>query len=308
LIPALGGDFIQWLRGFYYVALTGGLSAAAQAMDRNQPAISHHLKSLERELGVTLFDTSKGQRLLTEEGEILLRRAISIFETIKATREELGRLEQDPTGRLTIAATPGVQLFYLPRFVVAFKQRHPRVKFELFSGGRGAILERVRLARADMGIISPLKPPPGLEFEPLFATRPVLIAPAGSPLGRGPSPSLARLAKEPFIAFSGSSSLASELDRLCTVNGVSLQVTQSLNNIGLVKKYVALGLGISIIDDFALEAGDKTSLAVRSLHRLLPPRQYGLIQRQGMYFSPALRSFYALLRGGIDPGRTPDKE
>lgn len=311
MIPSLGGDFLQWLRGFYYVARTGGLSSAAAEMGLNQPAISHHLKSLERELGVALFDTSKGKRELTPEGEVLLRRAINIFETINIAKDELGRLEQEPSGAVTIAATHGVQLFYLPRFVVSFRELHPKVRVELFSGGRGDILERVRMAQADLGIISPLEPPVGLEFLPLFSTRPVLIAPKGSPLAAEPAPGLARLAREPFIAFSGDSSLGREVEGLFAREGLSANITQSLNNIELIKKYVELGLGVSIIDDFALEPGDARRLTVRHLDGLLPPRPYGLVQRQGMYSSPALRAFRDLLLDGSvnlsGPGGPLDK-
>jgi len=47
MIDEFSGDFLQWLRGFYYVAKTGSVSLAALEMGRNQPAISHQIKSNE---------------------------------------------------------------------------------------------------------------------------------------------------------------------------------------------------------------------------------------------------------------------
>jgi DNA-binding transcriptional LysR family regulator len=83
MIEEMSGDFFQWLRGFYYVAKTKSVSLAAAEMGRNQPAISHQVKSLEKELGVTLFDRSKGSMELTPEGISLMGKTISVFELVK---------------------------------------------------------------------------------------------------------------------------------------------------------------------------------------------------------------------------------
>ncbi|MBW1913143.1 MAG: LysR family transcriptional regulator, partial [Deltaproteobacteria bacterium] len=51
MIEEMGGDFLQWLRGFYYVAKRGSMTLAALEMGRNQPTISHQIKCLENEFG-----------------------------------------------------------------------------------------------------------------------------------------------------------------------------------------------------------------------------------------------------------------
>ena len=56
MIKEMGGDYLQWLRGFYQVAKTGSFSMAGREIGRNQPTISHQIKCLEKEYGVTLFD------------------------------------------------------------------------------------------------------------------------------------------------------------------------------------------------------------------------------------------------------------
>ena len=59
MIEELNGDFLQWLRGFYYVAQTGSIRRAAQMMNRNPSTISYQLRSLEEELNTVLFDRYK---------------------------------------------------------------------------------------------------------------------------------------------------------------------------------------------------------------------------------------------------------
>ena len=82
MIDEMPGDFLQWLRGFYYVAKQGSVTNAAGIMGRQQPTISRQIKCIEKELGVTLFDRSSGKMELTPEGKIVLEKAISIFEDI----------------------------------------------------------------------------------------------------------------------------------------------------------------------------------------------------------------------------------
>jgi DNA-binding transcriptional LysR family regulator len=83
MIEQIGGDFLQWLRGFYYVAKRGSVTQAALEMGRNQPTISHQIKCLENEFGVSLFERSSGRMELTPEGDALLEKAISLFESVK---------------------------------------------------------------------------------------------------------------------------------------------------------------------------------------------------------------------------------
>ena len=69
VLRKFNGDLMQWLRGFYYVALTGSLSAASKHMGINRAAVRHHLVKLEEELGCSLFDRSVDPMKLTEEGK-----------------------------------------------------------------------------------------------------------------------------------------------------------------------------------------------------------------------------------------------
>lgn len=104
MIEEMSGDFFQWLRGFYYVTKIKSVSLAAAEMGRNQPAISHQIKSLEKELGVTLFDRTKGSMELTPEGISLLGKTISVFELIKEMKGVVCREDQlDLSGKVVVA-------------------------------------------------------------------------------------------------------------------------------------------------------------------------------------------------------------
>ena len=104
MIPELNGDFLQWLRGFYYVAKTGSVRRAAELMHRNTSTISYQLKSLEEELGTVLFDRYKKSLIITGEGKKLLGWTISTFETLQSMRSAVGSSDGQLQGDITFAA------------------------------------------------------------------------------------------------------------------------------------------------------------------------------------------------------------
>ena len=143
MIEEMGGDFLQWLRGFYYVAKTGSVTLAAHEMGRNQPTISHQIKCLENEFSVTFFDRSGGKMTLTPEGRIFLEKTISLFEIIKEMKSEIAHEKLPHKGEIIIATTHAISCYYLPDFLVNFHRDYPRVKIKIEGGGLEMIRENL---------------------------------------------------------------------------------------------------------------------------------------------------------------------
>ena len=144
---------------------------------------------------------------------------MDIFQAIQDTRLELGLLSEELGGTITLAATHGVQLFYLPEVITLFRAKHPAVRFTLISLDRGGIMDAVRAATVDLGIVPPITPQPGLEMIPLFSTQPVLITPLDNPLAGAGPPGLESIAGQPFVAFSGDTGLGREVNELFKTRG-----------------------------------------------------------------------------------------
>jgi DNA-binding transcriptional LysR family regulator len=93
----------------------GSVTQAAVMMGRQQPAVTHQIKCLEKELGATLFDRSSGKMKLTPEGRVLFEKAISLFEVVKEIRSEFGKEQPEYEGKIIIATSHVIMDFYLPR-------------------------------------------------------------------------------------------------------------------------------------------------------------------------------------------------
>ena len=151
MIEEISGDFLQWLRGFYFVAEKGSVKQAAIAMGREQPTISRQIQCLEK-LGVTLFDRSSGRMCITPEGRVLLEEAVALFEDIKRIKGEFLSQELQYEGRIVISTTHAIIDTILPPYIDRFKTLHPRVLFHFEGSMREVIYEKVESTEADFGI------------------------------------------------------------------------------------------------------------------------------------------------------------
>lgn len=286
---------MQWLRGFFYVAQTGSVSAAARKMNRNQPTVSQQIKNLEHELGGELFDRSKGRMELSPQGMFLLDKTITIFDVIKEIQDGFTAAKQDLSGQITVATTHAVILYFLPGYVVSFRKQHPNVQFQLVGGGLDMILQMVESSQADFGLASLRKIPSGLDYQTLFKTGMKLISPPGNPFHLDNPPTMKQIAAAPFIAFPSTSTITQFLVDVFRKRKMSLNVIQVLNNFEMVKKYVQLGLGIAILDEYAIAPEDK-NLLILDLGEDFPPRDYGLILRNRKYLPPQADAFIKSLK------------
>src|SRR3954468_1492206 len=94
---------VRLLQVLREIARRGSFSAAAEALNYTQPAVSQQVARLERQTGVTLVDrTSRGIRLTTA-GQALLRRTERVLAELQAAEDELGEIAAEARGRLRVA-------------------------------------------------------------------------------------------------------------------------------------------------------------------------------------------------------------
>jgi DNA-binding transcriptional LysR family regulator len=296
MIGEMSGDFFQWLRGFFFVAKRGSVTLAAKEMGRNQPTISHQIKCLENELGVTLFDRSGGRMELTLEGRNLLDKTISLFEIVMEMKEELRAERLEMEGTISICTTHAIVHYFLPAPISAFKCDHPNVNFHIEGGGGDMIVKMVEAAEVDFGIASINSVPETVIYWKLFETKLKLITPKDNDLFQLSSPSLEEIAKAPFISFPRSSTITPLVEGKFAERGLVLNETFILNNYETVKKFVAMGAGVAILDDYAVNEGNEHKIEVYDLGDFFPVREYGVVLRKRKYLSPCAKAFLERLK------------
>ena len=144
---------IKKLRTFVLVAQLGSISAAARAAKLAQPAVSQHLKALESDFGMRLFDRRRQGVLPTEAGKRVLEHALRILSHYERARSEVQELNGQAAGPVTlglpttVAATVSAQL--LRRMAV----KHPDVRLRIVESMSGHLREWVDRGRVDLAVL-----------------------------------------------------------------------------------------------------------------------------------------------------------
>jgi DNA-binding transcriptional LysR family regulator len=131
---------------------------AAEVLHLSQPAVSQHVRALEEDAGVRLFDRARGeghgsQISLTEAGRVLLGYAKTAAETLVEAQRALAALNEEAVGELRLGASTTVAQYVLPRILGAFMRQCPQVKLSLVSGNTERIVEAVAEGKVELGII-----------------------------------------------------------------------------------------------------------------------------------------------------------
>jgi DNA-binding transcriptional LysR family regulator len=294
---AYKGDRLKPLRAFCQTARLGSVSRAAEALYVSQPAVTQQLQALERELGVRLFERS-GRRLVpTREGETLYELARPLVEGIDglggAFRERLRGLD---AGELHVAAGSSTILYLLPRIVEAFRAAQPDVRLILHNVTGAGGLDLLRSDEADLAVGSMLDVPADLDYAPVYRFDPMLIAPPDHPLARKRELDLQDLSPYGLILPPQRLTTYRLVDLVFQQNRVPYTVALEVGGWEVIKQYVAMGLGISIVTSICLTEADRERVAARSLARWFPLRSYGVVMRKGKYLSPQARAFVDLIK------------
>ena len=290
-------DRLKPLRAFCQVARLGSVSRAAEALYLSQPAITLQLQALERELGVKLFERVGRRLALTREGDALYALARPLVEGIDrlpdAFREQIKGLDG---GELHVAAGSSTILYLLPKIVEAYRHAHPDVRLILHNVTGAGGLDLLRNDGVDLAVGSMLDVPADLDYAPVYRLEPMLIAPRGHPLATKADLRLEDLSPYGLILPPQRLTTYRLVDLVFQQNRVPYTVALEVGGWEVIKQYVAMGLGISIVTAICLTDADRDRLAARSLAKYFPSRSYGVVVRKGKYLSQQARDFIELIR------------
>ena len=297
---AYKGSRLKPLRAFCQVARLGSVSRAAEALYLSQPAVTLQLQALERELGVRLLERS-GRRLTpTREGELLYDMARPLVEGLDGLaasfREQVRGLD---AGELNVAAGSSTILYLLPGIVDAFRQRHADVRLSLHNVTGASGLDLLRSDAVDLAVGSMLDVPADLTYAPVYRFEPMLIMPPDHPLASKRDLTLDDLSPYGLILPPKRLTTYRLVDLVFQQNRVPYTVALEVGGWEVIKQYVAMGLGISIVTSICLTEADRSRLSARSLARYFPSRSYGVVVRKGKFLSPQARAFTELIQPAL---------
>ncbi len=294
------GSKLKQLRAFCHAARLGSVTRAAEALYLSQPAVSLQIGALESEVGVSLFER-QGRRLsLTAEGEVLYELARPLMDGLDALDGEFrNRLRGMSAGELNIAAGSSTILYFLPTFVEAFREARPDVQLKLHNVTGKDGLAMIRSDEVDLAVGSMLDVPSDLDYAPVRSFDPMLITPLDHPLTAAHPLTLEAISPYGLILPPKRLTTYRLVDLVFQQRRVPYTVALEVGGWEIIKQYVAMGLGISIVTGICLTDSDHERLAVRNLRAYFPPRSYCVVIRKGKYLSPQARAFVDLVKPAL---------
>src|SRR5436190_3262871 len=298
------GERLKPLRAFCQVARLGSVSRAAEALFLSQPAVTLQLQALERDFGVPLFERLGRRLTLSRAGSALYELARPLVEGIDGIEGEFrNRLKGLEAGELHVAAGSSTILYLLPPLVQAFRQQHPEVQLVLHNVTGKDGLGLLRSDAVDLAVGSMLDVPTDLSYAPMYSFDPMLIMAKGHPLASQQKIRLEDLSPYGLILPPKRLTTWRLVDLVFQQRRVPYTVALEVGGWEVIKQYVAMGLGISIVTAICLTDADRTRLAARSLAQYFPSRSYGVVIRKGKFLSPQARAFIELIQpdAGLEP-------
>lgn len=297
------------VRTLQAIARSGGFSRAGEILHLSQPAISHHVRHLERVLGVPLL-VRRGRRASpTEAGVVLLEHAGRAFKLLDEAREAIQRLRGRVAGRVTVGTGATASIYLLPALLRRLRARHPDLELVVVTGNAGEIASAVSRGELDVGVVTlPIAVGRGLLVSPFYVDRLVAIAPPGRRWRRRAPLTAAELAREPVILYERGGTIRRVVDDWFRRGRATPRVAMELGNAEATKKLVGAGLGLSVVSEIAVKADARAGALNLIPLRPALHRRIGIVRRRERSPRPALLAFMTALesaakrvRGGANP-------
>ncbi|PZU73996.1 MAG: LysR family transcriptional regulator [Rhizobium sp.] len=263
---------LRQVRSFMDVADLGSFSAAADKAGVTQPAISLHIRLLEKQLGVRLIERVGRRAQPTAAGRDFLIHATHAIDTVAPHRSGV-------TGRLRIGTGATACIYLLPPVLGRIRAAMPGIEIVVQTGNTHDILRLLEANTIDAAVVA-LPAMVAVFPKDMIADTGLLTADV--------------LSTKPLLLYEGGNTRRL-VDQWFAASGRAVQPTMELGSVEAIKKLAGAGLGLAIVPRMAVEQDATPSgLQWRSLN---PPleRRIALAMRRDKHMTAPLRALAAAL-------------
>ena len=235
-----------------------------------------------------------------ECGEIFLRAGKEILQIYDSIEGELDNLRNSVKGNLKIATVYSIGFHELPPYINDFKEEFPAVELEVSYRRSNQVYSDVLENRADLGLVAYPKSRKGIEIEPAWSDRLVVICPPNHALAKRKSLTVKSIDGQRFISFEPDLPTRQAIDAMFLEAGISVKEVVEFDNIETVKRGVEIENAISIVPSESVRNEvDSGVLKQITLEGRNVRRPLGILRRRNKALTPAMREMIAILRNRV---------
>lgn len=288
-------SYLDLLELFLVLAETGHFTRAAERMGISQSTLSGCIKSLEQQLGVTLFLRTTRQCVLTPAGEIMRDKALKIVDQWK----EMQKISADYAlygGKNIVVAAPNIQCsLLLPKIINQFKKKYSDVKIEIKDVAEQFVSQMVRAGEVDFGICTKISMHNDLIGVDFYRDEYVVAFPASHAFMHSTSVQGEDLQGYPMIGPLADNPVRWWLDKNLAARGIFLNYTYEVSLPLTLVGMVSEGLGMTVTTKAVTPLLDWQNVPWRPLSNPTISRELVLLRNPDTPLSPIKRSFMQVL-------------
>ena len=288
---------------FLTVHRKGGVSNAARALHRSQPAISRRIALLERELGVPLFERVAGRTRLSDAGRVMVPYAERAVAAAQDAENAIRALKRQNAGPVSLAVVGTLAGGRLSEILKRFAREHPGVDIKLQTATSAEVSDLVRRGEAAIGLRYDIDRLRDLDYERLASEQLQVVCALDHPLAGKRVARLADLRGERWIAFPeipGRREIAAaHVFALFLTHGLGEVAWTPVDSLTAQNRLVEAGLGIALLSQtHAAEELRFRSIATIRVGDLAARQDIVAVTRRGGFLSAASQRLLEIIRAG----------
>ena len=287
------------------LALDLNFSQTADRLGISQPALSKQILSLEKDLGVRLFDRATAPMTLTAAGEHFIRRARELLYQEDQLLRSMDAYKSGECGRLVIGISPFRSQYLIPSVVQAVRRQYPGVQVLLQEAGSDQLRREAAEGKYDFAVVNLPVDETMLDVIPLQEDTLVLAVPAAMaehlPASGWAAPDCIDLklcADLPFVTVGEQQEMRQLFDSACISAGFHPHIGAEVVGLSTAYALCRAGVGATLLPlQYVRSHSNDGSLVLYTLQQTVKSRQPVVITRRGQYLSPYARYAIGLLTG-----------
>lgn len=285
-----------YLKTFVTVTKTRSFRITAERNAITQPAVSQHIRILERTLETTLFERRGKTTSLTPAGQAFLPYAENILRQYEEARMRVHETDKKFIGTIRIATIYSVGLYELKMAVAKFIKKYPDIHLHMEYHHNTAIYEMVMNRSVDFGIVAFPNGKKGIVTRTFVEDNLIFVQSPLHQIVKKKNIALKDLDQVKFISFSPTIPTGKTIYRFFSDKRIHPNILHEYDNIELIKNAAVLGLGCALLPRNTIDRELKDgSLEIIPVEGLDIQRPVGILYLKGKIFTKSTRAFYDML-------------
>ncbi|EEL34624.1 MULTISPECIES: LysR family transcriptional regulator [Bacillus cereus group] len=286
---------MRHVKTFCAIVKHGGFSKAALALGYAQSTVTGHIKALENDLHIPLFDRLGKKVLLTKAGHQFHPYALELL-AIYEKAQEIPQNNDYLEGTLSITSNESLAVYRLPQLLRTYKQQNPKVNIVLETTTNEHAMKKLHEGETDVIFLIGESIAHNDFIIRTFCNETFgWILPIHSPVQENP---FRLLQDTQFIFTEQSCGYRPMVDCFLRQSGNILEKTFETSNVEVIKQAVMCELGISILPYIVVQENcQKEQIRFQPIETPAVIQSH-VIYHKSRWISPVLQSFLSLLEQG----------